>query len=127
MANGIDSPEELEAARAELNAIFSDDPPERIYFSILVEYNKDNPVVFTKVLGDEIYEEFSPIATYPEAAMLAREVAKKIMRTYKRSKMHVLPLENCGGHFNIRIVGNNHQVIAKLGVIMEDYRREAIQ
>ena len=127
MVNEIDSPEELEAARAELNAIFSDNPPAKIYFSILIEYNKDNPLVLMKVIADEIYEEFSPIATYPEATMLAYEVAKKIIRTFKRSKMEILPLDNCEGHFNIRIVGSNNQVIAKLGVIMEDYRHEAIQ
>jgi hypothetical protein len=106
--------------------LLSDYPPERVFFSVLVRYDLENPLVRKKVDADRALLKSEPIATFPQASRFSEEAARNITKSYRGATIRVFDLDHVPDQYNIYIHDKKSRPIAKLGVVCEDYRGKTI-
>jgi hypothetical protein len=106
--------------------LLSDYPPERVFFSVFIRYDLKNPLVRRKVEADQAFLHSEPIATFPQASRFSEHAAKNITKSYRGATMRILDLEHVPDQYNIYVYDAKDRPVAKLGVVVEDYRGKTI-
>ncbi len=99
-----------------------DNPVKGLCFWVLTEFNTNHRLVKTRIKGDS--EHFYPdsFSTHPAAMEVADEYAVELRKIFRGSSVKRLEPEMMEDPFHLFIVDKTNIIIAKVGVVAEDYR-----
>lgn len=99
-----------------------DEPVDGVCFHILTEFNLNHQGVKRKLQNKTRKVYFEPQATHPQAMTIADSCATAIQKQFKGSSIKRVDPMLRNDEFHLYVVDQTHTTIAKIGVIVEDYR-----
>lgn len=116
--------EACEAQDEEFNEEFDlDEPIHGICFHVMTEFNLNHNGVKRKLQNRRDRKMYlEPQATHPQAMQIADGCADAIQKQFKGSSIkRVDPMLRLD-EFHLYVVDQQHMTIAKIGILVEDYR-----
>ena len=105
------------------NDVFSDSPPEKVFFQIVMEYDKEHEEVKQSIPEDSMSLESEPLTTYPYALEVAEEIAEKISKEFPSSCVAEPDDEDDSEEGHFFVVDQEGNELAKVSVYIIDLRR----
>ena len=110
----------------ENQAIFSDRPPPKVCFQVLINYNDQHEIVGKKVKKSARYLESQAIPTFSRAYTSAAETAMSIQKKFPDSQVAKLALDEAPDDYLFYVIDKGKTEIARVGVSVCDYRKAVI-
>lgn len=101
-------------------------PVKGVFYSVFIYYNVKHPQIKKQRKQIQEFMESEPIETYTLAEKCSVELAKKIKKKYRGSSLQKLAPEQAEDEYTLFVVDARDQLLAKLGVVAEDYREKTI-
>jgi hypothetical protein len=99
-----------------------DRPIKGLCFWVLTEFNRNHRQVTRFKVDDDQHFDPDSFSTHPAAMEVADEYATQIQKIFRGSSIRHIEPEMMEDEFHLYVVDKTNIIIAKIGIVAEDYR-----